>query len=94
MTPSPTGRQAAKGCGVTRQDFDCEQAIARLFDFTDKQLDGEDHEAMQRHLCVCPACLARATFESRLKDKLLELREDRAPDVGKERIRRLLQGLE
>ena len=32
------------------QDLGCEQALHRLFDFLDHELDAPEREAMQRHL--------------------------------------------
>ncbi|WP_332815044.1 zf-HC2 domain-containing protein [Ramlibacter sp.] len=76
---------------MTQHDLDCEQALSRLFDFLDHELDGDERDAMQRHLATCRSCWSRADFERRLKAKLRETRplEPAARAVG--RIRRLLQ---
>jgi len=76
---------------VTRHDIDCEQALRKLFDFIDHELDDDERDAMQHHLGACRSCFSRADFERRLKDKLHELRHvDLEPDAD-ERIRRLLR---
>jgi anti-sigma factor (TIGR02949 family) len=76
---------------VTKHDIDCEQALRRLFDFLDHELDDDERSAMQRHISTCRSCYSRADFERRLKGKLHELRRDE-PEVGaSERIKRLLQ---
>jgi anti-sigma factor (TIGR02949 family) len=75
---------------VTEHDFDCEQALRRLFDFLDHELEDGERDAMQRHLSTCRSCFSRADFERRLKAKLGELRQEPAPSAG-ERIKRLLE---
>ncbi len=76
---------------MTRHDIDCEQALRRLFDFLDHELDDEERDAMQRHLDTCRSCFSRANFERRLKERLRELRQDETAPDATERIKRLLQ---
>lgn len=77
---------------MTQHDIDCEQALRKLFDFIDHELDdGDERDAMQRHLSVCRSCFSRASFERRLKEKLKELRRDEPSEDAAERIKRLLQ---
>jgi anti-sigma factor (TIGR02949 family) len=77
-----------------QRDLDCEQALARLFDFLDHEIeDGEERAAMQHHLATCRGCFSRAHFEQRLKDRMRELQRDAAPPQAGERIRRLLRKL-
>jgi len=76
---------------MTTRDIDCEEALGRLFEFLDHELDAEERDAMQFHLSRCKSCFSRANFEQRLKQRLRELRAD--DDAGAaERIERLLQG--
>lgn len=76
---------------MTPTDIDCELALRRLFDFLDHELDGEDREAMQRHLQACRACYSRAAFEQRLKGKLRELASEEPAVDARERLERLLR---
>jgi anti-sigma factor (TIGR02949 family) len=76
---------------VTQKDIDCEQALRKLFDFVDHELDADERDAMQRHLSTCRSCFSRANFERRFKDKLHELRHDEPKPDADERIRRLLR---
>ena len=76
---------------MTQNDIDCEQALRKLFDFIDHELDDDERDAMQRHLSTCRTCFSRASFERRLKDKLHELRHDNPEPDADERIRRLLR---
>ena len=72
--------------------IDCEQALARIFDFIDHELRGGEREAMEQHLHTCKSCFSRAEFERRLKEKLGRLREDAAPEA-KRRIEKLIKSL-
>ena len=76
---------------MTQKDIDCEQALRKLFDFIDHELDADERDAMQRHLSTCRSCFSRANFERRFKDKLHELRHDEPGQDAEERIRRLLR---
>ena len=76
---------------MTQNDIDCEQALRKLFDFIDHELDDDERDAVQRHLSTCRSCYSRANFERRLKDKLHELRHDEPGPDAEERIRRLLR---
>lgn len=76
---------------MTGHEIDCEAALRHLFDFLDHELDGDERDAMQRHLSTCRSCYSRANFERRLKEKLHELRCDEPAVAAQERIRRLLQ---
>lgn len=78
-----------------RHAIDCEQALSRLFDFLDHELEnGEERSAIQRHLDTCRSCFSRASFERRLRSKVRELRGGDAVKVqAAERIGRLLRGL-
>ena len=72
--------------------INCEQALARIFEFIDHELKPDEREAMQEHLHACKSCFSRAEFERRLKGKLTQLREDAAP-AARDRIERLIKDL-
>lgn len=76
---------------MTPHDIDCEEALGRLFDFLDHELDAGERDAVERHLQTCRSCFSRAGFESRLKDKLHELREPEPAQAASERIKGLLR---
>lgn len=61
--------------------IDCEQALAHVFEYIDRELNAREREAMQHHLHTCKSCFSRAEFERRLKQKLAGLRERAAPDA-------------
>jgi anti-sigma factor (TIGR02949 family) len=73
------------------QDMSCEQALLRLFDFLDHELEAGEREAIQHHLSTCRSCFSRSDFERRLKSKLGELRRERPLADAGERLKRLLE---
>jgi anti-sigma factor (TIGR02949 family) len=75
-----------------KKPIDCEQALARIFDFIDHELRAEEHAAMQEHLDACKSCFSRADFERRMKEKLARLRDEATPEA-KSRIDKLIKSL-
>lgn len=76
---------------MTKREIDCEKALQQIFQFIDRELGGDEREAMQRHLHTCKSCFSRAEFERRLKGKVGALREkEEVPEVRR-RIGRLLK---
>jgi anti-sigma factor (TIGR02949 family) len=73
--------------------IDCERALQRLFELIDHELDGEEREAIQRHLDTCRSCFSRASFERRLKAKLRPLHQEEADARARARIEALLKTL-
>lgn len=73
------------------KEIGCEQALARLFDYLDRELDATRHAEMERHLHTCRACYSRAEFEKRLKGKLGALGEEQTPPEFEQRIHGLLR---
>jgi anti-sigma factor (TIGR02949 family) len=77
---------------MTSHEIDCEQALRRIFEFIDHELDGAERDAMERHLSTCRSCFSRADFEKRLKGKMAGIREERASPGTAERIAKLMKG--
>jgi anti-sigma factor (TIGR02949 family) len=77
---------------VGAHEINCEEALQRLFEFIDRELAGEEHDALERHLRLCRSCFSRVEFERQLKDKLRALGTDETPDSARGRIRALIQG--
>jgi anti-sigma factor (TIGR02949 family) len=75
-----------------KQTIDCEQALARIFEFVDHELNAHERAAMQEHLHTCKSCFSRAEFERRLKRKLTGLRDEADP-AAKTRIEKLIKSL-
>lgn len=73
-------------------DIDCEQALARILEFIDRELADDDREAVERHLRTCRSCFSRVEFERQLKDRLQALSRDDVPSETRERIKSLIHG--
>lgn len=72
-------------------DISCGDALKRLFDYLDRELDDHAHGEMERHLHRCRACFSRLEFEKRLKARLRETARDDTPAQLQERIQQLLR---
>ena len=72
-------------------DIDCAQALKRLIELVDQELDDADREVVEHHLQTCRSCLSRAEFERALKGKLRDLSQGEAPSKTLDRIRALMQ---
>lgn len=75
---------------MTEQDWSCESVIERLLEYLDGELPGADSTAIEQHLQRCRECFSRAEFERRLRDRVQESAEVRAPDRLRHRIARLI----
>jgi anti-sigma factor (TIGR02949 family) len=73
-----------------RHDISCEEALRRLFDYLDRELEPHAHGEMEYHLARCRSCFSRAEFERRLKERLREMAGARAPRRLQARVKRLL----
>jgi anti-sigma factor (TIGR02949 family) len=71
--------------------LDCEDVIARLFEYLDRELDAATVAAIDEHMKKCRGCFSRAEFERRLKVRLAEAGEVEAPTSLRLRARKLLQ---
>lgn len=72
------------------KEIGCEEALRRLFEYLDRELDGTRQAEMERHLHTCRACYSRAEFEKHLKGRLSALGEEPAPPEFTNRIKNLL----
>lgn len=72
-------------------EIGCEEALRRLFEYLDRELDGARHAEMERHLKTCRSCYSRAEFEKRLKSKLGTLGASPLPPEFAQRISGLLR---
>ncbi|WP_355660455.1 anti-sigma factor family protein [Halomonas salifodinae] len=72
----------------------CEEVMARLFDYLDRELEAPDRAVIERHLARCHACFGRTEFERRLRARLSEAMDTPAPPRLKRRLERLLDTLE
>ncbi len=68
----------------------CEEVIEQLFDWLDHRLDTRRDADILRHIERCRECFSRAEFERRLRERIMEAGEARAPDSLRKRIARVL----
>lgn len=69
----------------------CEEAMSRLFEFLDGELDEDSTAEIRKHVDVCKACYPRFQFEKEFLDALHRAQEEggAAPDL-KDRILKAL----
>jgi anti-sigma factor (TIGR02949 family) len=71
--------------------IECEEAIRRLAEYLDGELDDGDAAGLERHLETCRSCWSRAEFERQLRERMAALREDEVRPAFERRIRGLLE---
>ncbi|MDN3521708.1 anti-sigma factor family protein [Halomonas ramblicola] len=76
------------------RELSCEEVIARLFDYLDRELDDRQAAEIEHHLSRCRDCFSRSEFEKRLRARLADSAGQPAPPRLQRRIRRLLDGFD
>jgi len=71
--------------------IECEEAVAKLLEFLDGELDEGDRSHMERHLETCRGCFSRAEFEGRLRALVAETGTAPAPESLRLRVRGLME---
>ena len=72
--------------------IDCEEALRRLFEYLDAELQGEPQHEIEQHLERCRSCFSRVEFEKRLKAYTADLGREPVPSELEVRIRKVLDG--
>ena len=75
---------------MNAENMTCEEVIERLFEYLDQELDSELAERIDSHLERCRDCFTRAEFEKKLRARINETTEVKAPDHLHQRVRRVL----
>ena len=72
-------------------ELSCEEALARVYEFLDGELDASQHDGVRRHLQKCRRCYPYFDFERLFLDYIHELgaAEESRPGLD-ERIREVL----
>lgn len=70
--------------------IECEEAIARILEYLDGELDEAAERQMDRHLRTCRGCFTRAEFERRLRRLVAETGSAPAPRSLRRRVRGLM----
>ena len=76
-----------------KKTIDCEEALKRLFEYIDQELNAHKHEEMEDHLSKCRSCYSRLEFEKRLKQHLQGAAKQKAPDELQGKIKNLIRKL-
>lgn len=71
--------------------IECEEAVARLLEYLDGELDEGHRTQVERHLETCRGCFSRAEFEGRLRALVAETGSAPAPDSLRLRVRGLME---
>lgn len=75
---------------MSSEHIDCEEVIEQLFAFLDRELGEEQQQRIEHHLGRCRDCFTRAEFERRLRARIRESSEAKAPKRLHRRVRDLL----
>jgi mycothiol system anti-sigma-R factor len=71
--------------------MNCEEALEKLWQYLDRELDGESSSELQRHLEECRHCFSKVEFEQRLRAIVRRsCSGEQAPAELRERLTRLL----
>jgi mycothiol system anti-sigma-R factor len=72
-------------------ELDCEESLARVYEYLDGELDASEHEAVRRHLAKCRCCYPHFDFERLFLDYVHEIGAGEQSNPGLEqRVRELL----
>lgn len=66
--------------------IDCEQAVERLWEFLDHELDDRDHQAIEAHLAFCRRCCGELEFAKQLRGLLRAKGSGELPAVVRRRL--------
>ena len=75
---------------MSRSKINCEEVLEHLFAYLDGELDAQRQALIAEHLHACRGCFSRAEFERRLKARLTEAGEEKAPDTLVRRVQSLI----
>ncbi|HSH42646.1 MAG TPA: zf-HC2 domain-containing protein [Arenicellales bacterium] len=75
---------------MNAENMTCEEVIERLFEFLDRELDGDLSERIDQHLARCRDCFTRAEFEKRLRARINQAAQVEAPERLRRRVRRVM----
>jgi len=70
----------------------CEDALTRIYEFLDGELEKLTHEQVERHFKVCKRCYPQLQWEKSFRRALHRVvDEEEAPEELKAKVRRLLE---
>ncbi|HLT62603.1 MAG TPA: mycothiol system anti-sigma-R factor [Microlunatus sp.] len=75
-------------------DQDCEQVLARVYEFLDHELDDASGDAIRKHLAACEPCLEHFDLEQAVKTLVSRCcGNDKAPEQLREKVLRKISEL-
>jgi mycothiol system anti-sigma-R factor len=69
----------------------CEDVVAELFHYLDREVDQATTEKINHHLKNCRECFSRAEFEKLLRRRVADAGEAEVPDEVQKRIIELMK---
>ena len=79
---------------MSKEDIiDCEEALSRLFEFIDHELNPIHNHQMDEHMSRCRSCYSRLEFEKRLREHLQEAVQKKASDELQDKVKSLIKKL-
>lgn len=89
MEVDDDGRERENEAGA----IGCEEALERLAEYLDRELDAAQAAALERHLEKCRSCYSRREFERRLRARIRrDLGMEGVPPAFEERVRTMVRG--
>jgi mycothiol system anti-sigma-R factor len=70
---SGSGTQPSNGSRSGERELNCEESLARVYEYLDGELDAGEHDAVGRHLEKCRKCYPHFDFERLFLDYVHEL---------------------
>ncbi|HVL99883.1 MAG TPA: zf-HC2 domain-containing protein [Egibacteraceae bacterium] len=72
----------------------CSEAVRRLWEYLDKDLDAPERDRVDAHLALCRRCCGEAEFTAALRDMLQQTRGPQLPSDVEEHLVGFLDTLE
>jgi anti-sigma factor (TIGR02949 family) len=71
------------------EKIECEEAIRRMLEYLDNELDQNTNELLETHLHTCRSCFSRLEFEQLLKQMVNTVPKEKIPQYLKDRIKKI-----
>ncbi|MBT8462657.1 MAG: zf-HC2 domain-containing protein [Gemmatimonadetes bacterium] len=89
---SESGTHPPDGSQSGGQELNCEESLARVYEYLDGELDTGEHDAVRLHLEKCRRCYPHFDFERLFLDYVHELGAEQEARPGlKDRVLEMLE---